>query len=148
MTILEKFTAYAKDFEQTFIDDDWTRLNGYFADDAVYEVRGVGFGCDLLGRSNIFRGIKRSLDNFDRRFDSRKIEVTSVPEVSEDTFSASWTVTYTKAGAPPFLLRGHTVVTYAGGRIIEMIDSYTEEMGREAAAWISQHAPDFNPAYT
>jgi len=39
MDIMQQFMAYAGDFERTLADDDWSRLSGYFADDAVYEVR-------------------------------------------------------------------------------------------------------------
>ena len=53
-----RFFAYAQDFEQTFFDDDWSRLAGYFEPDAVYEVRNVPFACRIEGRDAIFRGIK------------------------------------------------------------------------------------------
>ena len=40
MTNLECFAAYAADFEKTFKDDDWSRLERYFAPDATYQVKG------------------------------------------------------------------------------------------------------------
>src|SRR5688572_7105692 len=69
-----RFFAYAQAFEQTFADDDWSRLAQYFEPDAVYEVRNVPFACRIEGRDAIFRGIKKSLDNFDRRFADRRLE--------------------------------------------------------------------------
>jgi hypothetical protein len=34
--LTQRFEAYAADFELTFVDDDWSRLEQYFTDDAVY----------------------------------------------------------------------------------------------------------------
>ena len=64
MSIMERFIAYAQDFEQTYVDDDWSRLTPYFKPDAVYEVAG-SMPAKLTGAATIFRGIKKSLDNFD-----------------------------------------------------------------------------------
>ena len=58
MAAMTQFFEYAQDFEKTFVDDDWSRLERYFEPDAVYEVRNVPFGCRLEGRAAIFRGIK------------------------------------------------------------------------------------------
>ncbi len=44
MDPLQRFAAYAADFEKTYQDDDWKRLEGYFAEDAVYEVMGAARG--------------------------------------------------------------------------------------------------------
>ena len=71
MTNLECFGAYAADFEQTYKDDDWSRLDRYFAPDATYQVKGEPFTTNLKGREAIFKGIKKSLDGFDRRFATR-----------------------------------------------------------------------------
>jgi hypothetical protein len=37
---MKVFMDYAAAFEQTYIDDDWSRLTRYFSEDASYEVRG------------------------------------------------------------------------------------------------------------
>ena len=49
MTIVERFLAYATDFEKTLADDDWSRLRQYFSEDAVYRVESDLFGCELSG---------------------------------------------------------------------------------------------------
>src|SRR6478735_3425581 len=68
MEILQQFMAYAAAFEQTLVDDDWTRLRPFFAADAVYEVQSEDVGCRLVGPEAIFAGMKKSLNGFDRRF--------------------------------------------------------------------------------
>ena len=68
MSILQRFAAYAADFEKTLADDDWSRLPQYFSKDAVYRVESDLFGCELTGPESIFVGMKKSLDGFDRNF--------------------------------------------------------------------------------
>lgn len=147
MSAMEKFRDYAADFEKTFHDDDWSRLKKHFADDAVYEVLSTVFGCRLVGPDAIFRGIKKSLDGFDRRFAGREIAIVSVRDATEEALEVVWEVTYTKEGAPPFRLRGRTQVACENDRIVRMADVYDEAMDREAAAWLVKHAPDFSLSY-
>jgi hypothetical protein len=142
-----RFFAYAQDFEQTYADDDWSRLAQYFQPDAVYEVRNVPFGCRLEGRDTIFRGIKKSLDNFDRRFAERRPEITDPPAESGDSVSVGWAVTYVKPGAPPFVLRGRSTARFGGERIVHLVDEYPDGMADEAARWARAHAPDLDASY-
>ena len=37
MGIAERYQAYADAFEESLEDDDWSRIEQYFTDDAVYE---------------------------------------------------------------------------------------------------------------
>jgi len=144
---MTRFFEYAQDFEKTYVDDDWSRLARYFEPDAVYEVRNVPFACRVEGRDAIFRGIKRSLDGFDRRFAERRPEITDTPAESGDSVSVGWAVTYVKPGAPPFTLRGRSTARYRGERIVHLVDEYPDGMDDEAASWVAAHAPGFDAAY-
>jgi hypothetical protein len=146
MDILQPFMAYARDFERTLADDDWTRLRQYFAADAVYEVR-APFGCRLVGPDAIFAGIKKSLDGFDRRFTRRDVEVTSGPDVAGDEMQMGWKVVYHKDGVPPFVLRGRSSVRYAGGKIAHLADSYDAEVQGEFEAWQRETGLKLDPSY-
>ena len=139
--------AYAADFETTLVDDDWSRLRQYFADDAVYEVKAQSFGCTLTGPDAIFKGIKKSLDGFDRKFDGRSVNVTSGPAMDGDTMRMSWEVTYRKAGKTPYLLRGATGVRYGEGKIVWLGDTYGPEVDAEARAWMQQNGITLDPSY-
>jgi len=55
------FMDYAAAFEQTYVDDDWTRLTPFFSEDATYEVRGGPLACRLSGRDAILAGLKKSI---------------------------------------------------------------------------------------
>jgi len=146
--IMQQFMAYAGDFEKTLVDDDWTRLRRYFADDAVYEVKAKSFGCHLTGPTAIFAGIKKSLDGFDRKFAKRDIEVTSGPEISNAEIQMGWKVAYSKEGLPPFVLRGRSTVRYGGDKIVYLADSYDPSVEAEFAAWQRESGVQLDPSYT
>ena len=147
MDILQPFMAYARDFEATLADDDWTRLRQYFDADAVYEVKAESFGCRLLGPGAIFAGIKKSLDGFDRRFARRDIEVTDGPDVSGNEMRMSWRVVYHKDDLPSFVLRGRSTVRYADGKIAYLADEYDPSVADEFAAWQRTTGLRLDPSY-
>jgi len=147
MEILQHFMAYAQAFEETYKDDDWSRLRQYFAPDAVYDVQAKGFGCHLVGPDAIFAGIKKSLDGFDRRFDTRDIAITSPPEVIGDEMRVGWQMTYRKAGVPDFVLAGRSSARYAGGRIAQLVDSYEPEAERAFETWQRQSGMKIDASY-
>jgi hypothetical protein len=148
MTPLQRFGIYAQDFEKTFTDDDWSRLEPYFAPDATYEVAGrAPFACTLRGREAIFAGIKKSLDGFDRRFATREIALEGAPAVEGDTVTLAWAVTYGRPGSPPLVLRGRSSATYAGERIARLVDSYDAPALASTTAWLRAHGTDLDPSY-
>jgi hypothetical protein len=144
MPILERFLAYAQDFEQTYVDDDWSRLTQYFAPDATYEVLGTS-PCTLKGPQAIFRGMKKSLDNFDRKFKERRIEVAAPPKVEGDTLMMEWLVTYERPGAPPLPLRGRSVARYQGDAIVRLTD--TLHADDVTMSWFAKHGAGLDPSY-
>lgn len=148
MEIMQSFMEYAGDFEKTLADDDWKRLDRYFADDAVYEVEAQSFGCRLTGRAAIFAGMKKSLDGFDRKFDGRDIEVTSGPEVEGDEMRMGWKVVYRKAGATPYVLEGRSTVRYGDGKIVQLQDAYDPSVDDVLAAWQRENpGVSLDPSY-
>ncbi len=148
MDVMQQFMEYARDFERTLVDDDWTRLQRYFADDAVYEVKAELFGCRLSGPAAIFAGMKKSLDGFDRKFAKRDIEVTSGPEVAGEEIRFVWKVVYSKAGLPPFVLRGQSSARYANDKIAYLCDAYEPSVAVDLAAWRRESGIEIDPSYT
>lgn len=148
MSALQRFFAYAMAFEQTYDDDDWSRVEPFFAPDAVYEVRNSVLGCRLEGRAAILAGLRKSLDGFDRRLGKRKLDVTDGPHEQGDSVSIGWTGTYEVPGAPRLVLRGRSTARYRDGLICELIDEYPAGMDAEAGAWIDRHLPGASAAYT
>jgi len=148
MGILERFLAYAADFEKTLADDDWSRLRQYFGDDAVYRVESDLFGCELTGPDAIFAGMKKSLDGFDRLFSEREIAVTEGPSVEGDELRLAWTVTYHEHDAPDFVLRGRSLARIRDDRIELLVDSYDERAEAGFADWMRETGSKLDPTYT
>ena len=148
MDIMQSFMAYAGDFERTYVDDDWTRLRRYFADDAVYEVQSKQFGCRLVGPDAILAGMKRSVNGFDRRFEQREIAVVDGPVVEGDEMRVGWQVTYRKAGLAPFVLRGRSSARYRDGVIAQLTDSFGADLEVELAEWQRANQMAVDVSYT
>lgn len=150
MSPTERFLAFAMDFELTYDDDDWTRLERHFAKDAVYEVRNTAFACRLEGVPAILRGLKKSLDGFDRRLAKRTLDVVSGPKEDGDVVEVGWAATYLAPDAPtapPYVLRGRSIARLRDGVIAELADVYPDGTDAAAGAWLAVHRPDANPAY-
>lgn len=148
MATLERFLQYAADFEKTLADDDWSRLTPYFAEDAVYRVESSLFGCELTGPEAIFAGMRKSLEGFDRHFESRDIELTKGPDVAGDELRAAWTIHYHKPDLPDFVLHGESLVKIPEERIVLLVDTYDEGVADAAAAWTRETGIALDPSYT
>jgi hypothetical protein len=148
MSPLQQFGIYAQAFEETYRDDDWSRLDKYFTPDATYEVAGEKpFGCVIRGREAIFKGIRKSLDGFDRRFAKREVALEGTPSEEGNTCSLAWAVTYERPGAPAFVLRGRSTATYTGERISRLVDSYDPAVVAATGEWLRKHGPELDPSY-
>jgi ketosteroid isomerase-like protein len=108
MSIQDRYRAYADAFEESFVDDDWSRIEAYFTEDAVYEG-----DPDARGRDAVLAKLKNGVDNFDRRMDSRTPDFQT-PTVQGDTLSMKWKVTYTKAGLPDLAISGVETAIFEG----------------------------------
>ena len=66
MGIADRYRAYAEAFEESLVDDDWSRIEPFFTEDAVYQGEP-----DARGRDAVLAKLKGGVDAFDRRMDSR-----------------------------------------------------------------------------
>ena len=144
MSNLPTFMAYAAAFEQTFADDNWQRLEPFFTEDATYEVSGIPGGGVMHGRDAIFRGIKKSLDGFDRQMATRQIVPTAPPTEDGDRVTLQGFVRYVRDGAP-VEMHATIVVEFTGGKITSMHDTFA--LDATALAWFQQHAHGLDGSY-
>ena len=148
---LQVFMDYAAAFEETYLDDDWSRLAPFFAEDAMYEVRGGPLACKITGREKIFSGLKRSLDTLDRRCNGRKIDVTSGPEITPveggNELGVGWHVTYQFGSAPQAGFPGRSVVKIVDGVIVSLRDEYSDEEMAPFADWMAEHGEGLDGSY-
>jgi hypothetical protein len=147
MDPLQRFAAYAADFEKTFEDDEWIRLEGYFAEDAIYTVKGTPFDCEVRGRDAIFRAIKKSIDGFDRRFDKREIEPDGPPVVEGNRVTFSGSGRYEKQGVDTLTIQlSETAELDEAGHIVSLEDVYPEGQD-EMLRWLERYRAEFDASY-
>ena len=114
----KRFLEYAAAFEQTFADDDWARLERYFAEDVIYVVTGEPpLGGRWEGRNRLLEHLCNSLNELDRKFDERRVEPVGTPIIGENSFEMSWRGTYTRSGCPDLVFEGTERATFEGDRI-------------------------------
>lgn len=147
MDVLKLFLTYAADFEITYKDDNWDRLHQYFNDQAIYEIVSPSMPCTLTSPTEIFRGIKKSLDGFDRRYDSREIAIGNDLKTDDSTLSASWSVTYIKGELPPFVLKGKSVCTFRDNKIEKLVDTFDAQNEQALMDWVTQTGFNVDPSY-
>ena len=133
MSIPARYQAYAEAFEESYEDDDWSRLEQYFTEDAVYEG-----DPDARGRDAVLAKLKGGVDAFDRRMDSRTPDFQE-PSVEGDTLTMKWKVTYTKAGAPDLAISGLEQAIFEGDRIKLLRDVFDPEAEKALGEWMQQH---------
>ena len=140
ITPVERFNAYAAAFEQAYTSDDWTVLEPFFTEDADYELAAPApLGGRHSGRSAVLDHFKDSVNQFDRCFDSRKVELTDGPAWREGSVQLTWIATYSVAGAPDLTLEGEEKAVFEGDRIHFLEDRVTKEQGEKVAAYMAEH---------
>jgi hypothetical protein len=116
MTLVARFEAYAADFERTYADDDWSRLEQYFTEDATYST--PANGARVPGRQNLLTVLRAAVSGFDRCCDSRRLVTTQGPREEADQVSREWEATFTVAGAPDLRIAGSERAVFRGDRIV------------------------------
>lgn len=146
MNLLDRFFAYAQDFEKTYADDDWSRLETYFAPDAVYLVEKVSFACRVEGRDAVLAGMRRSVDGFDRKC-KRDLGFNGKPYVEGDRVVLPWKGTYTHGDAPPLAISAIQTADYRDGLIVKLTDLYDDDVAARYDAWLAEHGHGLDPGY-
>ena len=140
MSKIARFAAYAAAFEKSVATDDWSLVEPFFADGAVYEIAmDAPIGGRFEGRAAVLAYFKRVLDQFDRRFESRTLALLEGPKESGDSVWIRGSATYRAAGVPEFVLELEETVTFEGDRICRLEDRYTPAMKQGIADYLNAH---------
>ncbi len=134
MSIQDRYQAYADAFEESYKDDDWSRIEQYFTEDAVYE----GDPEDARGRDAVLAKLKGGVDAFDRKLDSRAPDFQK-PTVDGNTLTMKWSVTYTKQGAPDLVISGVETAVFEGDRIARLRDDFDPDAQKAMGEWMAAH---------
>ena len=140
MSIVARFTAYAAAFEESFVSDDWSLVEPFFTEDAVYEVPlDPPMGGRFEGRAAILAYFKDVLDRFDRRFESRELALLKGPTEDGDSVWIRGTATYRAAGVPDFTLELEETAYFEGDRVRRLEDHYEPAMKQSIASYLKEH---------
>jgi hypothetical protein len=137
MNIAERYLAYADDFELSFEDDDWTRLEQYFTEDATYQPDGSP-DSEAAGRDALLARLKGGIDQFDRLMDTRALSFEA-PTVDGDQVTVRWSGTYTKAGLPDVTISGRETASFRGDRIFLLADEFDPAAQKGIEEWLAQN---------
>ncbi len=138
MDIAARYQAYAQAFEESYDDDDFSRLEPYFTEDAVYRFA-PGEDGQVQGRDAVLARLKGGVDAFDRRMDHRRLDFEGDPSVDGDTTTARWKGVYTKAGLPDLVISGVEHATFVGDRIAVLADDFDPEAQKGLEEWMQAH---------
>jgi ketosteroid isomerase-like protein len=137
---IARFAAYAAAFEKAFENDDWSLLEPFFTEDAVYDVAmDPPIGGRQQGRDAILAYFKSVVDRFDRRFQSRELALLAGPKETGDSVWIRGSATYRAAGVPFFVLELEETATFQGDRIRRLEDRYTPAMQQSIADYLAAH---------
>jgi len=137
MSITDRYLAYAEDFERTYEDNDWKRLEPYFTEDAAYRPQGT-VDSEVAGRDAMLERLKAGIDMFDRLMDSRTLHFDP-PSESGDQVTVTWKGTYTKAGVPDIEISGTETATFRDDRICLLSDEFDPTAQKNLEAWLAEH---------
>jgi SnoaL-like protein len=140
MSLVQRLMAYADAFEAAYASDDWSKLDPYFTADAVYEtVADAPFANRAEGRDAVKAYFKEMVDNFDRRFASRRVDVIEGPTEQSGKVWFRWAATYTLQDAPPLRMEGEETAEFEGERIKRLEDRMPTAMTQQTVQYMAEH---------
>jgi hypothetical protein len=136
----KRFMEYAIAFEQTYKDDDWERLKPHFAEGAVYTITGgPPLGGSFEGRDAAIAHLRNSVNEFDRKFEVRRVELVGEPKVGADSFEMRWRATYENPGCPGLVFDGTERATFENDLIVRLEDTVAAEDGERIQKYQAEH---------
>jgi hypothetical protein len=137
---IPRFAAYAAAFEKSFADDDWSHVEPFFTEDAVYHIPvAPPLGGHIEGRAAILAWFEEILDRFDRRFASRELKLLEGPKETADAVWIRGSATYRAPGVPELVLELEETVTFEGDRICRLEDRYEPAMEKAVAEYLAAY---------
>ena len=147
MGIVERFLEYAQAFEDAYDSDDWSLLEPYFTEDAVYDfVAGPPLGGRHEGRATVLRDFQAAVNGFDRRFSSRRVEFLEGPLEKKGEVWMRWAATFTPDGAPDCRVEGEERAVFEGDRISLLEDKASDEECQRLGSYMATHGGKLKPA--
>ena len=142
MSNIPQFLAYAAAFEKAYEDNEWSALEAFFSEDAVYEIGLPILGAERCdGRDAILAWFEDVLDRFDRKFESRELKPLDGPKEENGEVWLHGAAIYRAEGVPDFALELEETIRFEEGLIVHLEDRYTPEMADQAERFIREYGP-------
>ncbi len=144
---IEIAQKYYDFFELCVLDDQWERLESLFDEHAVYEIKGkTPIKTVIKGRDKILKGFKKSLDNFDRKLDSRHVVYGTQPIQKGCVVSYRLDAHYTMKNYPDLSFPAWSKLTIQNGKIVKEVDIYKiyDLKTIKALQWYGKYAKKLN----
>lgn len=138
MGIADRYCEYAQAFEEAYEDDDWSRLEAYFTEDAVYD-GGEGPDAAVGGRAALLARLKSGVDAFDRRFDTRQLRFVDTPREDSGRVFVKWELRCAKSGLPELVISGAETAEFEGDRIKLLRDEFDAEARAGMEKWMGEY---------
>jgi hypothetical protein len=150
MSCIALFVKYAAAFEDAYESDDWSVVEPFFTEDAVYECGDLPFGLggSHEGRAAILAHFKRATSGFDRRFATRTIALVEGPREDGDSVWLRGSALYTAPGVPDFSFELEETTTFRGDLICRLEDRYDDATVKAAVEYADMHGPKLGLANT
>ncbi|MEO0884110.1 MAG: nuclear transport factor 2 family protein [Pseudomonadota bacterium] len=147
--MLETWNTWIAAFDRAFETGDWSNAQNFLTDDVVYIVAGVPFACELRGRDEVIAGFRKSLENFDRKFDSRNWEAVDLKVWADHAVTGLAKGRYELNGKPPITFAARSAWFFRGGKISLMTDIYdvAEVNAMNTLQWLAEHGTDMDASY-
>ena len=140
MSKIPRFAEYAATFEKSVASDDWSLLEPFFTEDAVYDIPAAPpLGGHIEGRAAILAWFEDIVDRFDRRFESRELALLEGPKETGDAVWIRGSATYRAKGVPAFVLELEETAHFDGDRIRLLEDRYEPAMQQAVADYLAAH---------
>ena len=136
---LERFAAYAAAFETAIATDDWPVLEPHFTEDATNELNGAR----VEGRPAVLASFRDAVAMFDRRFDSRTMQIVEGPAIQDGVVRIKTHGIYRRSGLAPLELVGEEWFHFDGDRIARHVDTVVNLA--EVMTFLGQHADALRP---
>lgn len=119
------FARYAAAFERSYASDDWSHVEPFFTEDAVYDaLLPEPLGGHFAGRDAILAYFRRVLDGFDRRFATREVGLVAGPRDLDGAVWLRGRARYTAPGVPDLEFELEETAWFARERIHRLEDRY------------------------
>jgi hypothetical protein len=139
---LRRFSAYADAFEVAYATDDWSVLEPFFTPDASSELN----GSRVDGRPGVLGSFRDGVAMFDRRFDSRTLEIIEGPEIADGIVRIKTVNRYERAGLEPLELVGEEWFHFEGDRIARHVDRVVNVA--DVMEYLARHGEALKPMAT